>query len=133
MNQKVGYKQIMIKRSIIISTIISVSILFILRATPGYTGKVKRVIKDIIKIGFITDLTGPAAANCIPLRDGLRSSFRYINHQDGINGKVIRFLVEDDHYSIHQSMAALKKLVYKDKVLYLNYFKKLLSLVNKNY
>jgi len=108
----------MIRKGILASTIMII-FLFTLEVSPGCATEVVGVTNDTIKIGFMTDLTGPAAANCIPWRDGLRNSFRYINEKGGINGRKIKFLVEDDRYSIPISMAAFKKLVYKDKVLFL--------------
>lgn len=106
------------KRNLVTKVAIFVSIFIFAAIIPAYAGEVRGVTKDTIKIGFMTDMTGPAAANCLPWRDGLRDSFRYVNDQGGINGRKIKFLVEDDRYSIPISMAAYKKLIYKDEVLF---------------
>jgi len=108
------------KRNSICFLLAAVVILSFLLSAIGDAGEVRGVTSDTIKIGLIADLTGPTVANALPWRNGLRNSFRYhINEQGGINGRKIKFLVEDDRYSIPLSMAAFKKLVYKDKVLFL--------------
>ncbi|MDY7033248.1 MAG: ABC transporter substrate-binding protein [Thermodesulfobacteriota bacterium] len=70
-----------------------------------------------VKVGIIIDQTGPAAFVGIPYTEALRNYFRYINDQGGINGRNVKVLVEDDRYTIPGSIAAFKKLLYKDKVL----------------
>jgi branched-chain amino acid transport system substrate-binding protein len=40
-----------------------------------------------------------------------------VNEKGGINGRMIKLIIEDDRYSIPLDMAAYKKLVWKDKVL----------------
>ena len=70
-----------------------------------------------IKIGIIIDQTGPASFVGIPYTEGVRNYFRHINDQGGISGRKVTVLVEDDRYTIPGSIAAFKKMMYKDRVL----------------
>ena len=89
-------------------------VVFIAHKTLIYAKDVTGVTDSTIKIGAIFDQTGPAAVVAVPATQGLRSYFRHINDQGGINGRKIKLLVEDDRYSIPMAMSAFKKLVFKD-------------------
>jgi len=90
--------------------------LFLLVALPCYAKEVRGVTNDAIKVAVLSDLTGPAAQASIPYSDALRDYFRYLNEKGRINGRKIKFIVEDDHYSIPIAIAAFKKVVFKDKI-----------------
>ena len=79
------------------------------KVVPGVTD-------SSIKIGLILDQTGPAANVVVPTTQGIKTYFRHINEQGGINGRKIDALLEDDRYSIPLAISAFKKLVFKDKV-----------------
>ena len=86
---------------------------------PGKEGKaadISGVSGDIIKIGMIFDKTGPTVAIQGPIADGAKTYFKYVNDQGGINGRKLRWIHEDDRYTISRQVAAFKKLVYRDKV-----------------
>ena len=72
---------------------------------------------DLIKLGILTDLTGPISDSSIPYSRGAETFFKHINDKGGIHGRKIKVVKEDDRYSIPSSVAAFKKLVFKDKVL----------------
>ena len=96
-------------------------ITLLLSGTPsGYSKEVRGVTDDTIKIGVIGDQTGPVVAILRPWTEGIRTYYRYINDQGGINGRKIKVTVEDDRYNIPLAVAAFKKLIYKDKVLAIN-------------
>ena len=84
-----------------------------------YGSEVRGVTKDTIKMGVMLDVTGPAAADMAPILSGIRNCYRYVNEKGGVNGRMIKLLVEDDRYSIPMSLAGFKKLVFKDKVLHI--------------
>jgi branched-chain amino acid transport system substrate-binding protein len=46
-----------------------------------------------------------------------RTYFQYINDQGGIHGRKVKVIIEDDRGNIALSVAAFKKIVYRDKVL----------------
>ena len=94
-----------------------VSILLTIPFSSLYAKEARGVTEDTIKLGVIVDLTGPIAVNTIPYLEGVRNYYRYLNEKEGINGRRIRLIVEDDRYSIPRAMAAFKKLLFKDRVL----------------
>ena len=79
--------------------------------------EVRGVSPGLIKIGILSDLTGPIADSSLPYSKGAETFFRYISDQGGIHGRKIKTIREDDRYSIPSSIAAFKKLVFLDKVL----------------
>ncbi|MFA4910432.1 MAG: ABC transporter substrate-binding protein [Desulfobacteria bacterium] len=94
-----------------------VFILVLLVRIPSYAEEVRGVAKDTIKIGMITDMTGPVAGLLVPYANAHRDYFQWVNEEGGIHGRKIRLLIEDDRYSIPAAVAAFKKLVYRDEVL----------------
>ncbi|MDY7034008.1 MAG: ABC transporter substrate-binding protein [Thermodesulfobacteriota bacterium] len=88
-----------------------------LSSSIGYSNEVRGVTDDTITVGLICDQTGPIADITLPLSEGVRNYTRHVNDQGGIHRRKIKLLVEDDRYSIPVTMAAFKKLIYKDKIL----------------
>ena len=82
-------------------------------------GDARGVTDSAIRIGAMNDMTGPFAADTGPegYVGGVRFYFRHLNDQGGINGRKIKIIAEDTRYTIPLSVAAFKKLVYRDKVL----------------
>ena len=77
---------------------------------------VRGVAEKSIRIGFIIDLTGPAAGSVADVIKGFRTHVRYINEQGGIHGRKLQIFAEDDRFSIPFAISAFKKLVYRDRV-----------------
>ena len=75
------------------------------------------VTDDTIKIGIVLVKTGPVAALGLPNGQGMEDYMSYINEQGGINGRKIEFLWEDDQFEAPKSVAAVKKMMTRDKVL----------------
>jgi len=82
----------------------------------AYSAEARGVTDDTVKIGVILDQTGPAADVVVPTTQGIKTYFKYINEQGGINGRKLNPMVEDDRYSIPLAITAFKKLVFKDRV-----------------
>ena len=82
-----------------------------------YGDDVRGVTEKTVKIGLVCDQTGPIADITLPLSEGVRNYTRFVNDQGGIHGRRIKLIVEDDRYSIPVTMAAFKKLLFKDKIL----------------
>ena len=95
------------------------SIMVILLYSPIHAKEVRGVMDDTIKIGAILDMTGPFAADTGPdgYTGGVRVYFRHINDEGGIHGRNVKVIAEDSRYTIPLSVAAFKKLVFRDKVL----------------
>ncbi|MFH2011081.1 MAG: ABC transporter substrate-binding protein [Pseudomonadota bacterium] len=106
------------KRKILLAVIFTfVCMIFI--TSKGYTAPegIKRgITDDMIKLGFINSITGMGAANVVPVLDGIRNYTRYINDNGGIHGRKIKLIAEDDRLTVPGSVAAFKKLVYKDGI-----------------
>lgn len=93
------------------------SIMVLLLCVNGYAQESRGVTDSVIKVGIIQDVTGPTAVSGINYVEGIRNYFRHIDEKGGINGRKLKVIHEDDHYSIPNAIAAFKKLVFRDKVL----------------
>ena len=102
--------------SVILFSITIVSLLF-MDAGFSFAEKVRGVTDDTITIGVIADQTGLAASVLVPYTNAVRTLFRNINDQGGINGRKVKIIVEDDRYSIPGAIASFKKLIFRDNVL----------------
>ena len=74
------------------------------------------VTDDTVKIGVISDLTGPTAIGGIGMADAITSYFKEVNAAGGIHGRKVEVIIEDCAYSPAKAVAAAKKLIAKDKV-----------------
>ena len=110
----------MVSWRILVVFLLSVS-LILSSGKSGFSEEVRGVTDDEIVIGAIGDQTGPAASVGLPITEATKIYFRHINEMGGINGRKVRIIVEDDHYTIPGSVSAFKKLIYKDKVLSILY------------
>ena len=95
-------------------------ILLLFGSNPARTENIRGVTDDIIKFGLIADMTGPNANTGIQASSLFRTYFRHLNDQGGVNGRKIKLIIEDDRYSIPGSLAAFKKMIYRDGVLAIN-------------
>lgn len=75
------------------------------------------VTDDSVKMGFVLVKTGPVAALGIPQGNGMIDYMNYINEKGGINGRKVEMLWEDDGFQAPKAVAAVKKLISRDKVL----------------
>jgi len=74
------------------------------------------VTDDTVKIGVISDLTGPTAIGGIGMADAITSYFKEVNAAGGIHGRKVEVIVEDCAYSPAKAVAAAKKLIARDKI-----------------
>jgi branched-chain amino acid transport system substrate-binding protein len=93
-----------------------VGMLTILTAGFAFAGG-RGVTDDEVKLGFVLVKTGPVAALGIPQGNGMIDYMEYINEKGGINGRKIKMLWEDDGFQAPKAVAAVKKLITRDKVL----------------
>jgi len=94
-----------------------VLILLISQGNLAYSKEARGVTKDSIIIGSIADHTGPTSNVGVVMVEAYRIFFRHINDEGGINGRKIKLVAEDSRYSIPASIAAFKKLLFKDQML----------------
>ena len=83
----------------------------------SYGKEVRGVTDDTIKMAVIGDVTGPLADTWKYGIASFRIFYKYINDEGGIHGRKVKVIVEDDRSNIAMSVAAFKKIVYRDKAL----------------
>ena len=61
-------------------------------------------------------MTGPIAPleGALALTGGARNFFRYINEKGGINGRMVKPIIDDCRFTMLGAMAGFKKLIYRD-------------------
>ena len=82
----------------------------------GFSFAETGVTQDTIKVGVISDLTGPAAIGGIGMADGITSFFNELNEKGGVNGRKVQAIVEDCAYSPAKAVTASKKLMTSDQI-----------------
>jgi branched-chain amino acid transport system substrate-binding protein len=74
------------------------------------------VTPTTIKIGMFGPLTGGTSVYGYPINNGAIAIYKEINDAGGINGRKIEIIHEDDACDGAKARAAVKKLIYTDKV-----------------
>ena len=92
-------------------------IIFLGRIHLSYGSDTTGVTDSAVKIGIMADLTGPTADTWISFAEGAKSYFNMVNDNGGVHGRKIKYIYEDDRYSIPLALSSFKKLVFKDKIL----------------
>jgi len=69
-----------------------------------------------ILLGTHMTLSGSPAAGMAPIADGMRAYYDYVNSQGGINGRKIKLVVGDDHFSPPDAVEVARRLVEQDGV-----------------
>lgn len=98
------------------SKVFSIFILAFLMACCGTVSAEEGVTDNEVRIGVISDLTGPTAIGGIGMADAITSYFKAVNDAGGVNGRKVSVIVEDCAYSPAKAVAAAKKLMAKDGV-----------------
>src|SRR5580692_7283050 len=69
-----------------------------------------------ILIGSVTDLSGVTAIQGVNNANAIRLLFDEANAKGGVNGRKIRYIVEDSQYQVPRAVQAMNKLLNNDKV-----------------
>lgn len=69
-----------------------------------------------IRLGTVTDLSGPAAPYGHAVVNALRLRFDAVNAAGGIRGRRIRLIVEDHQFQVPRAVQAAAKLIKRDRV-----------------
>ncbi|HMN71395.1 MAG TPA: ABC transporter substrate-binding protein [Rhodoblastus sp.] len=78
--------------------------------------KTQGVSDTEIVVGTHMDLSGPIKSWGIPSSNGAKLAVEQINAAGGINGRKIRYILEDDAYDPKKAVLATQKLIELDKV-----------------
>jgi branched-chain amino acid transport system substrate-binding protein len=71
---------------------------------------------DPISIGAVLSLTGPGAALGQAERSGIRLAEKVLNEAGGVNGRIIRVLVEDDGSKPDIAKSKAEALIFNEKI-----------------
>ncbi|HEY4172628.1 MAG TPA: ABC transporter substrate-binding protein [Rhodopila sp.] len=69
-----------------------------------------------ILVGTVTDLSGVTAIQGVNNANAIRLMFDEANSKGGINGRKIRYIVEDSQYQVPRAVQAMNKLLNSDHV-----------------
>jgi branched-chain amino acid transport system substrate-binding protein len=83
---------------------------------PTQTQPTQGVTDTEIVIGTVTDLSGVTAIQGVNNANAIRLLFEEANEKGGINGRKIRYIVEDSQYQVPRAVQAMNKLLNSDKV-----------------
>ncbi len=107
------------KRWLVSLVLVLVAVVLAFSAACGPGGEAGKTYK----LGFLGPLTGPAQAWIVPMHRGIEMAIDEINEAGGIvvGGETYMFelAAADDRYSAEQSVTAVQKLVYDEKVDYI--------------
>jgi branched-chain amino acid transport system substrate-binding protein len=85
--------------------------------TPAISGENTRGVTDNeIVIGTYTDLSGVTAVWGVNDVNAYRMAFDEANANGGVNGRQIRYIVEDMQYQVPRAVQAANKLINRDNV-----------------
>jgi branched-chain amino acid transport system substrate-binding protein len=88
-----------------------------LGASNTFAAEVVHGVTDTeILVGTVTDLSGVTAIQGVNNANAIRLMFDEANAQGGINGRKIRYIVEDSQYQIPRAVQAMNKLLNNDRV-----------------
>ncbi len=83
--------------------------------SPFAAGAAGITDKEIL-IGTYTDLSGVTVSWGVNNSNAIRMAFDEVNAKGGINGRMIRYIVEDNQYQVPRSIQAANKLMNSDRV-----------------
>ena len=85
----------------------------------GAFAETQRGVTDTeILVGTITDLSGVTAVQGVNNANAVRLAFDEVNEKGGINGRKIRYIVEDSQYQVPRAVQAMNKLINNDGVFF---------------
>ena len=73
--------------------------------------------QDPIKIGAVLSVSGAAAGLGIPERSGALAAEKEINEKGGVNGRLIKLIIEDDTTNPDTAVSKVNDLIYNQKAV----------------
>ena len=98
------------------SRLLAAALVTALFAPAMAADSVRGVTDNEIVIGTYTDLSGVTAMWGVNNTNAWRMVFDDVNSEGGINGRKIKYIVEDNQYQIPRSVQAANKLINRDGV-----------------
>ncbi len=83
---------------------------------PAPPTATEKVVEEPIPVGVISNLTGPETASGTDMVRGVELAVEQINNSGGINGRMIKLIVEDAEYRPEKGVEAAHKLIDVNKV-----------------
>jgi branched-chain amino acid transport system substrate-binding protein len=77
-------------------------------------GGVNCFAADEIKVGAVQPITGRFAFAGVQINAGLEDALMMANEEGGINGKQIKYIMEDGTYNVDVAVAAFKRIMARD-------------------
>ncbi len=95
------------------------SVVFIVLATFGIISMLMMlastaVAEEVIKVGAVQPVTGRFAFAGVHINAGLEDALMMANEEGGINGKKIKYIMEDGTYKVDVAVAAFKRIMARD-------------------
>jgi branched-chain amino acid transport system substrate-binding protein len=78
---------------------------------------VAALAQDEIRLGVLSDLTGPTRDVGLPYAEGIKDAATYLNSQGGVAGKKIALTQVDYAYNAQQALSAYKKFIAQDRIV----------------
>ena len=86
---------------------------------PAIARAAQRGVSDSeIIVGSMADLSGVTAVQGVNNAGGMRMAFDEANAKGGIHGRKIRFVVEDNEYTVPKAVQAMNKLLNRDNIFF---------------
>src|ERR1700759_1811316 len=85
-------------------------------AVPAVAAEQRGGSASEILIGTYTDLSGVTAMWGVNNANSWRMVFDQVNAAGGVNGRKIKYIVEDNQYQVPRSVQAANKLINRDGV-----------------
>jgi len=85
--------------------------------TSVWGADVRGVTDKTVKLACLVDLSGPGKYGGPPIAEAFRDYVAWVNDTGGIHGRKIDLIVEDNGILPTPTMAAARKVIFKDEVL----------------
>ena len=89
---------------------------------PAVIGRARAATSGVsdteITIGTMTDLSGVTAVQGVNNANAIRLIFNEANAKGGIHGRKIKYIVEDNQYTVPKSVQAMNKLLNLDNIFF---------------
>jgi len=103
------------KRGIFVINLLIAAMIFVC-LNSAHAAEVRGVTPTEIKLACLVDFSGPGKFAGPILALGAKAYVQYINDQGGIHGRKIKLIVEDNGIMPNTTLAAAKKVIFKDEV-----------------